>query len=85
MTCAVCGGVLKYRPDRGTYETLVGYGKGTCGFAHNDNCQIRIYECVGCNAQQQVSIIRRCESPTCDWTGKTECFCHLGKKVSEWP
>ena len=68
-------------------ETLVGYGQfldntGT-PHQHNDNCLKREYTCINGHEWDE-SIIRTCNVSGCNWTGKTECGCHKGKKVQCW-
>lgn len=53
------------------------------GHNHDDNCENRIYACLGCGARINISKRNRC--PVCDWVGKMTCFCHPGEKVDEWP
>lgn len=79
MNCKECGEKIEQRNDiwGGTFETLVGYHSPP-GHNHDDNCRTRIYECKNGHSVK-LSVRRRCDA--CDWVGKDECFCHLGKKI----
>ena len=79
MKCPECSSPMRYA---GTGVTLVGY-QSPPGHNHDDNCRVRVYHCIACSFAVAVSKQNTC--PACDWRGKTECFCHPGPKVSEWP
>ncbi len=64
-------------------STLVGYHSPE-GHSHDDNCRKRGYTCEA-GHQFVLSVINRCSVVDCDWTGKTECFCHSGPKVEKFP
>ena len=78
--CRVCKGKLKYV---GPMKTMVGYDSPP-GHDHDDNCQTKEYYCENGHSFA-VSKLIRCPEKGCDWVGKTECFCHPGKKVDKWP
>lgn len=65
----------------GTSTTLVGYGFLE-GHDHDDNCRSRIYVCED---GHETALHKQNRCPACDWEGKTECFCHEGPKIREWP
>jgi hypothetical protein len=77
-----CGAPLK-TVHEGYSETTVGYGSPP-GHEHDDNC---IIGSATCSAGHRInfSVRRRCTNPDCDWRGKEECFCHVGKKLDKWP
>lgn len=77
--CPICGGLMG---SRGTTETLVAY-LSPAGHDHDDNCRERVYICHECGGEKIISKQNKCK--VCDWVGKTECFCHKGKKVEDWP
>ena len=79
LVCPVCAQLMF--ADGDIYETLVGY-RSPGGHNHNDNCLIRVYRCPA-GHYLNVSVRRMC--PVCDWKGKTQCFCHPGKKLDKWP
>lgn len=78
MKCAKCGGDMMLH---GESETLVAY-ISPLGHNHDDNCVSQKYLCE-CGHAETVSIRNRCNA--CNWVGQSECFCHPGKKVDEWP
>lgn len=80
MNCEKCGEPI-HDSGGGEYVTLVGH-MSPPGHNHDDNCKIRSYVCSN---GHMVAISKRRKCPKCDWVGKSECFCHPGKKVDEWP
>ena len=77
--CRECGGAFVSHSGEGS--TLLGFASPP-GHNHDDNCLVRVYQCAS-GHDTALSVRRRCES--CDWVGKTGCFCHQGQKVSKWP
>lgn len=73
MKCPACS--TNVTQHSGEWRTLVGY------WPHDDNCISREYRCA-CGQKWVESLARSCVS--CDWTGKTSCFCHGGAKVARW-
>lgn len=86
MTCPTCGAA--FIRHGGECTTLVGFSYGSCGGSHDDNCLKRIYICEQ-GHHTLLSIVRLCNdhngAPLCEWTGKADCFCHVGAKVLAWP
>jgi hypothetical protein len=86
VRCPVCN--AKPVGGYGLSETLVGYGltKGSDGqlHEHDDNCRKMLVECPQ-KHRWTISERRRCETEGCGWRGKTECFCHQGKKLDRFP
>jgi hypothetical protein len=78
---AICPNCFDKIGHGGTGSTLVGY-LSPPGHNHNDNCRKRTYVCK-CGYKKTVSKINTC--PTCDWTGKEECFCCPDGKLKQWP
>ena len=81
MKCNQCGLEVKHE---GTLKTLVGkvpiFKHGPFHY-HDDNCYTRHYIC-SCGNHWVESKKVRCE--VCGWIQREECFCHPGKKVSDW-
>jgi len=73
MKCSKCE--TEVTNHSGEWQTLVGY------WGHDDNCLSREYVCP-CGHRWVESLLRSCDR--CDWTGKDECFCHGGQKVTRW-
>jgi hypothetical protein len=83
MKCFECDSEIIPKSHRSESSTLVAY-MSPPGHDHDDNCISRTYYCE----QGHVNILtiqRRCPNPSCDWVGKEKCFCHLDRKVKEWP
>ena len=86
VECKECNEpVLIYKEENqwGAMQTSVGYGSPP-GHNHDDNCLLMVGRCSNGHLQK-VSKLRKCTNPDCNWKGKTECFCHPGQKVDEWP
>lgn len=66
-----------------TTETLVGFSSPP-GHDHDDNCLVALYECEDGHLNK-ISLRRKCPRTDCDWVGQSECFCHPGQKVDQWP
>ena len=77
--CPTCGEPLT--TDGSTSSTLVGYISPP-GHNHDDNCKKRQYSCSNGHIFT-ISKINSC--PSCDWTGKTDCFCCPDGKQESWP
>jgi len=81
LVCEECGEPMNvYGPEM---STLVGFISPP-GHNHDDNCVHRTYRCKN-NHTKQVYKRNKCTVEGCDWVGKEECWCHLGKKFDEWP
>ncbi len=75
-----CGGEIIKEIGLGECVTLVGYASEP-GHDHDDNCRKRTYLCSnGCKF-----VLSKRNKCHCGWEGQEECFCHKGKKISEWP
>lgn len=81
MNCPECDGKIMQQVGIGEFTTLLGFGNGPCGRQHDDNCRKREYQCE--NGYRFV--LSRINSCSCGWSGRESCFCHPGKKVTEWP
>ena len=79
MNCPECN--EPFIKHGGTSTTLVGFGQGSCGRDHDDNCLNRVYTCRN-GHHTHLSVRRSCE---CGWKGKETCFCHPGRKLDKWP
>jgi len=83
--CPTCNeeAVARY----GETETLVGYtpftDSGGKEHEHNDNCLKQNFSCPNDHVWK-LSERRRCNADGCNWMGKEECFCHVGKKIDNF-
>lgn len=80
--CPQCGAEWVWC-EEGFGQTLVGYASPP-GHDHDDNCRQKQYRCAN-GHEHALSIRRRCSTYGCDWAGKSDCFCHPGRKVDAWP
>jgi len=81
MNCTECGQIVRYDRSRGQSTTLVGYYSAD-GHDHDDNCIVREYVCQN-GHRAKLSIINKCSTPGCGWSGKASCFCSY--KIEAWP
>ena len=81
LICKQCN--ERMHSNGATCSTLVGY-MSEPGHDHDDNCKTRYYQCKNGHGVN-ISKVNTCYNDDCDWTGKTECFCHTEPKVVEWP
>lgn len=79
MRCPTCDAVFVWASGETT--TLVWFYSPP-GHNHDDNCRNRVYECAN-GHRTRLSVQNKCAK--CDWRGRTECFCHPGKKLFDWP
>ena len=79
MKCNQCNEDLIPQENTGGMVTCVAYYSPE-GHDHDDNCKTRIYHCKN-DHYVKLSIINTC--PSCDWKGKTDCFCSI--KIDKWP
>lgn len=79
--CPTCDAAFVSRSEE--TQTLVGYFSPP-GHNHDDNCRSRTYTCANGHATR-LSIQNRCSDKTCTWNGQAECFCHVGRKLTDWP
>lgn len=68
--------------NKGYYSTLVGF-YSPIDHNHDDNCVKWDIICTNCNSCEYISPINYC--PSCDWKGRTECFCSTKIDMSEFP